>query len=60
MEAEQPFLVTRLDHLVDQLGGGGEADGEALLAVLGRKRRVDAARHPRRYGHRFRRLDPLL
>ena len=32
LEAEQPFLVARLDHLVDQMGGGGEADGEALLA----------------------------
>ena len=32
LEAEQSLLVARLDHLVDQLGGGGEADGEALLA----------------------------
>jgi len=32
LEAEQPLLVARLDHLVDHLGGGGEADGEALLA----------------------------
>ena len=26
------FSSRRLDHLVDQVGGGGEADGEALLA----------------------------
>ena len=32
LEAEQPFLVAGLDHLVDDLGGGGEAHGEALLA----------------------------
>ncbi len=32
LEAEQPFLVARLDHLMGHLGGGGEADGEALLA----------------------------
>ena len=32
LEAEQPLLVARLHHLVDQMGGGGEAHGEALLA----------------------------
>ena len=32
LEAEQPLLVTRLDHLVDQVGGGGEVHGEAPLA----------------------------
>ena len=32
LETEQPLLVARLYHLVDQVGGGGEADGEALLA----------------------------
>ena len=32
LEAEQPFLVARLDQLVDQVGGGGEAHAEALLA----------------------------
>ena len=32
LEAEQSLLVARLDQLVDQLGGGGEADAEALLA----------------------------
>ena len=32
LKAEQPLLVARLDHLVDELGGGGEAHGEALLA----------------------------
>ena len=31
-EAEQSLLVARLDQLVDQLGGGGEADAEAHLA----------------------------
>ena len=30
------------------------------LAIYGRKRRVDAACHPRRHGHRFGRRDPLL
>ena len=30
------------------------------LAIYGRKRRVDAACHPTRHGHRFRRRDPLL
>ena len=30
------------------------------LAIFGRKRRVDAACHPRRHGHRFRRRDPFL
>ena len=32
LEAEEPLLVARLDHLVDQVRGGGEAHGEALLA----------------------------
>ena len=32
LKAEQSLLVARLDQLVDQLGGGGEADAEALLA----------------------------
>ena len=32
LETEQPLLVARLDHLMDELGGGGEAHGEALLA----------------------------
>ena len=30
------------------------------LAIYGRKRRVDAACHPTRHGHRFRRRNPLL
>ena len=30
------------------------------LAIYRRKRRVDAACHPRRHGHRFGRRDPLL
>ena len=32
LEAQQSLLVARLDHLVDQLRGGGEAHAEALLA----------------------------
>ena len=32
LEAEQPLLVAGLDQFVDQMGSGGEADGEALLA----------------------------
>ena len=32
LEAEQPLLVARLDQLVDQVGGGGEAHAEAFLA----------------------------
>ena len=32
LKAEQPLLVARLDHLVNQLGSGGEAHTEALLA----------------------------
>ena len=32
LQAQQPLLVAGLDQLVDQGGGGGEADREALLA----------------------------
>ena len=32
MESEELFLVARLDQLMNQRGGGGEADREALLA----------------------------
>ncbi len=33
LEAEQSPLVARLDQLVDQMGGGGEAGAETLLAA---------------------------
>ena len=32
LESEELFLVARLDQLMNQRGGGGEADREALLA----------------------------
>ena len=32
LQAQQPLLVAGLDQLVDQGGGGGEADRQALLA----------------------------
>jgi hypothetical protein len=32
LQAQQPLLVASLDQFVDQGGGGGEADREALLA----------------------------
>jgi hypothetical protein len=32
LQAQEPLLVARLDEFVDQGGGGGEADPEALLA----------------------------
>ena len=32
LEAEQPLLVAGLDQFVDQMGSGGEADGEAALS----------------------------
>ena len=32
MESQQASLIARFDHFTDQGCGGGEADGEALLA----------------------------
>jgi hypothetical protein len=32
LEAQEPALVAGLHQLVDERGGGGEADGQALLA----------------------------
>ena len=34
LEAEQSLLVARLDQLVDQLGGGGEADAEEYVVLI--------------------------
>ena len=50
LEAEQSLLVVRLDHLVDQVGGGGEAHGEALLPFIDFHAVQEAIQRPREAG----------